>query len=222
MAVKRGARALSDEDLTYNPRSSQKRKRLNDSDEELSRKPKSANLTFAERFLIACLSLIWLNKDERDFDAHGRVIPSPDDRRSVKAYAPKSDLTQSTVMDLYFTGLDRTVMSQSKGESHAFAIPDWSLMESYLFPWLSFNRRQQPYPTRTQTQHLAFRILECLTQGDRVVLYHEPHTGRTNDHFQDVRGWWPYTVENAPPERYEEWHEHWAGDLPGTRLSLIY
>ena len=212
-------RASSDDDYYYNSRVSHKRKRLNNSDEEQSRKPKSANLTFVERFLIACLSLIFLHKDEREFDQDGRLIPSPDDKRSGKAYAPKSDLNQFIVMDLYFTGVDRTVMSQSKGENHSFAIPDWNLMESYLFPWLSFNRRQRPYPTRTQTQHMAFRILEYLTQRDQVVMYHEPASGRTNEHFQNVRGWWPFTAENATPERYEDWNRSWAGDLPGTRLS---
>jgi hypothetical protein len=207
-----GPRALSYDSDMWNPRGSHKRKR-DDADDDVSRKPKSSNLTFAERFLIACLSLIWLKTDKRDRDVHGRVIATARGR-SRKAYAPKSDLNQAQIIELYFTGLDRTVMSQSKTAPHAFAPPDWRLMESYLFPWISFNRQASITITRPQIKHIAFRLFEYWTHKGQVVMYHEPHTGLANQHFSDVPGWWELT-DDGLPNRFPEWD----GSIPGTHLK---
>src|SRR5438270_4402701 len=131
MPSKRTTRAMSD-DSTFSPRPSHKRKRPASPDEDSNRKPKSANLTLAERFLIACLSLIYIKEDKRERDPMGQLISAQD--YPAKSYAPKSDISQSSLIDLYFRGLDRTVMSQSKGHPHAVAAPDWSVLGDSLLP----------------------------------------------------------------------------------------
>jgi hypothetical protein len=195
-------------------------------DDETSRKPKSANLTNSARFLIACLSLIWVKTDKRERDQYGRIINGA---RIGKAYSPKSDLNQAQLMDLYFSGLDRTVMSQSKTAPHAFAVPDWRLMEAYLFPWISFNSPPEDYATpepgtkpqpkkgatRHQIKHMAFRIWEYWTEKQQVLISHQANSGLVNEHFSDVRGWWEYSEDQPHPEKYAEWN----GRIPSTRLS---
>ncbi len=210
MPPKRTTRAMSD-DSTFSPRPSHKRKRPASPDEDSNRKPKSANLTLAERFLIACLSLIYIKEDRRERDSMGQLISAQD--YPAKSYAPKSDISQSSLIDLYFRGLDRTVMSQSKGHPHAFAAPDWSVLEEYLFPWLSQHTSHETPPTRIQIQHVAYRILECLTMRGKVVMFHDPNSGLENKHFGDLPGWWEIVDGKDVPPRFAEWD----GSIPGTR-----
>lgn len=212
MPPKRTNRAMSN-NSSFSPQPPTKRKRPTspETPADEGRKPKSANLTLPERFLIACLSLIFLQKDKRARDFRGRVVDKQ--MYSLKAYAPKSDISQANLIDLYFRGLDRTIMSQSKGHRHAFAAPNWRLVEAYLFPWLSYNVEQDSPPTRVQIQHLAYRILECLTMMGKVVMFHEPDSGLENKNFGDLPGWWELADGEDIPPRFAEWN----GSIPGTR-----
>src|SRR5271170_2093061 len=141
------------------------------------KRAKSENVSQLRRYLIGCAHLLYVKNDNRDRDNNDIIIPLPNPPK--KAYAPSSDLAQKDMVSLYFDDIDRTVVSQSKSKTHQFATPDWSLMETYLFPWIRVNvGNPQLTLTRIHIKHVAFRIWEYLSnRGDVVIKYEDDVVG---------------------------------------------
>jgi hypothetical protein len=176
------------------------------------KRSKSENVSIIKRFLIGCAHLIYVKADSRERDREENIIPL--DVPPKKAYAPSSDLAQKEIVQLYFNDIDRTVVSQSKSKAHVFALPDWSVMEEYLFPWICYNMDNNLTPSRIHIKHIAFRIWEYLVQrGDTEV---KSDDDEDNVPLGDVRGWW-WEVDGDMPRMYEDWKANYNRSIPGTR-----
>lgn len=184
------------------------------------KRSKSENVTQLRRYLIGCASVIYTKNDARQRDSSGRTLSQTRASSGKKGYAPSSDLAQSEMVEIYFDGVDRTVVSQSKGNGHEFAPPNWAPMEAYVFPWIRANRTTQGHIlTRLHIKHVAFRVMEYLaTKGLVTIKYSPEDTERdptcVNVAMGGVRGWW-WESDGDLPQRYMPWVRRGA-KIPGT------
>ena len=175
-----------------------------------NKRTKSENVSLLKRYLIGCAHLLWVKSDPRDFDESENLIHPEEPQR--KAPAPSSDLPQVEMVALYFGGIDRTVVSQSKSKSHLFAPPDFSMLEPYLFPWIRVNGNNI---TRAHIKHIAFRIWEYFAAHGKVVLRYEVGRGQPeNMPLGNLRGWW-WESDGDVPRNYHAWYRSYDGNLPG-------
>lgn len=190
---------------------------------------KSENVSLLKRYLIGCAHLIWVKSDPRERDSNETLmIPAEPPK---KATAPTSDLPQIEMVMLYFNGIDRTVVSQSKSKSHLFAPPDFGMLEPYLFPWIRINSPQASSSsaslgfsvvlTRGHIKHVAFRIWEYMvTHGKVVVRYDVGEDQPENMPLGEIRGWW-WETDGDFPRNYEKWFSQYDGNLPGPCLTFL-
>jgi hypothetical protein len=173
-----------------------------------NKRAKSANVSPLRRYLIATCSLIWVKSDQRERTETGELVPTTD----AKKPAPSSDMSQMDMTQLYFDGIDRTVVSQSK-HGHRYAPPNFEHLNPYLFPFIRFNSN----PSRSQIRHVAFRIWEILVNDGRVGVLKFPggEENPLNTPLGDVRGWWLET-ETEKPRGYAAWHNECDGYTPRT------
>lgn len=180
------------------------------------KRQKSANVSELRRYLIGCAHLLYVRGDNRDRDDNDILLPllAP----VKKAAAPSSDISQKEMVSVYFDEVDRSVVSQSKGKNHLFAAPDWSLMESYLFPWILVNNGEHDQHFRLgrlHIKHIAFRIWEYLASEGRVTLkYGDGVVEPENVPLGDLRGWW-LESDGMLPLGYSHWVQT-DGYVPGT------
>lgn len=170
---------------------------------ERIRRPRRASISQSKRYLIACAHLLFVRRDPRDTDTRGNLLPSDSSKKSQRV---SLDLEYKEMATLYFDNINKTIISQSKKRPHLFASPDWSLMESYLFPWIQIITSDSPVSlTRMHIKHIAFRILECLVSQDRVVVKHKMcPPDFINVPLGEMRGWWLHTDGDMPPT-YDRW-----------------
>jgi|SRR5579862_4974217 len=187
------------------------------------KRSKSENVTQLRRYLIGCASVIFTKNDARQRDAADNLVRTARATSfGKKGYAPSSDLAQKEMVEIYFDNVDRTVVSQSKGNGHAFAPPNWSLMESYIFPWIRVNNPiHNGTISRVHIKHVAFRITEYLaTKGLLKIKYTVEEMERDptlkNVAMGEVRGWWWESDGQFPPS-FEPWVRHGA-PTPGISL----
>lgn len=162
-----------------------------------------------KRYLICCAHLIYVKKDPRKRDPDGNLV------HVEMSEIPTSELSQEDLVTLYFDGLHRSIVSQSKSKKYSFAAPDWLAMESYLFPWISLNTNNHSTTlTRKHIKHMAFRIWEYLANQDRVVIKYKDNLRSKNVPLGDVRGWW-WVTDGKFPLNYRMWKSQHDGYLPG-------
>jgi hypothetical protein len=179
------------------------------------KRAKSENVSQLKRYLIGCAHLIYVKADSRERDQDENIIPLGVPIK--KSYAPSSDLPQKDMVALYFDDIDRTVVSQSKSKTHAFAAPDWSIMEPYLFVWI---RANESIATRSHIKHVAFRLWEGFSGDGRVIIKYGDELGQPqNVPLGDVRGWW-WDTDGPFPRNYHSWLSQYDGVLPGTVISF--
>jgi len=173
------------------------------------KRSKSENVTPLRRYLIGCASVIFTKNDVRARDAAGKPV-STRAANGKKGYAPSSDLAQKEMVEIYFDNVDRTVVSQSKGNGHEFAPPSWDLMESYLFPWMKYNNPLHNMNlTRVHIKHVAFRLTEYLATKGLIKIKYTPEETESDPTLKnvamgDVRGWW-WEADGDFPPRFESW-----------------
>ena len=177
------------------------------------KRSKSENVSLLKRYLIGCAHLIWVKNDPRERDSNENLI-IPDDLPK-KAPAPSSDLPQIEMVTLYFDGIDRTVVSQSKSKSHLFAPPNFTLLEPYIFPWIRINSDAGVCLSRGHIRHIAFRVWEYLANHGEIVLRYEIEDGQPeNKPLGEIRGWW-WESDGPNPRNYDAWYQQYDGNLPG-------
>jgi len=185
------------------------------------KRSKSENVSLLKRYLIGCAHLIWVKHDPRERDSNENLIISGDPPK--KAPAPSSDLAQIEMVGLYFNGIDRTVVSQSKSKSHLFAPPNFSTLEPYVFPWIRINNNAGVSLSRGHIRHIAFRVWEYLaTHGEIVLRYENEDDLPGNMPLGDIRGWW-WEGDGPNPRNYDAWYQQYDGSLPGmARMYEFY
>jgi len=179
---------------------------------------KHENIPIETRYLICCAQLIYARVDRRERDANDNLIAGDDEIGGKKAYAPSSDMSQLVLSKLYFDDIDRSVCSQSKAHPHRFLPPVWSILETYLFPWIFYNAHV-PHVGVHHIKHVAYRIWEQLTRSGKIQLsdYHG-----NNVPLGEVRGWW-WEIDGVMPRGYQQWARTWNQvDRPGNDPSLYY
>ena len=176
------------------------------------KRSKSENVSLANRYKIASGSLIFVKNDTRERDQNGKVIPPAIPLK--KAYAPSSDLAQKDLVTTYYNNIDRTVISQSKSATHLFAVPDWTIMEAYLFPWIRANNSNPDVAlTRLAIKHIAYRIWEYLINKHKVIIRHDESSRLENVPLGDVRGWW-WESDGDLPKGFDAYDGHVPGTTP--------
>ena len=183
-----------------------KRKRDNGSKK---RSNKSANISMIIRFLMATCFLIMADEDKRERNVNGELTEKQS--KGKKRQSHVSAMTQTAMTELFFDGVDRSLVSVCLWSYH-FVRPNFEYLNPYLFPFI----RSNPNITRSQIQHVAYRIWEYLVNANRVgPIKYTGDEAKNMVPLGEVSGWWLET-DGDKPNGYQVWCKWDQGDLPSN------